>query len=64
MRYCGEGVPQDLIRAYMWWDIAAANGDDRAREARDYIAKEMTSSQIENAEQLAQECIRNEYQEC
>ena len=60
----GEGVAQDLIRAHMWWNIAAANGDDDAREARDDIAKEMTAARIEKAEQLARECIRNEYKGC
>ena len=24
----GEGVPKDNVLAYMWWNIAGANGDD------------------------------------
>ena len=60
----GEGVPQDLTRAHMWWNIAAENGDDDAREARDDIAGEMTTAQIEKAQALAQECVRKEYKGC
>ena len=60
----GEGVPQDLIYAHMWGSIVASNGDEDGSKLRDLVAKEMTSSQIEKAEQLARECVRKEYKGC
>tara|TARA_R110000772_G_scaffold223546_1_gene334087 strand:- start:7436 stop:7759 length:324 start_codon:yes stop_codon:yes gene_type:complete len=43
-RYCfGIGVPEDYVKAHMWYNLAAASGgpDD---ENRDWVAKRMTSS--------------------
>ncbi len=51
----GRGVPQDNVQAHMWYNLAAARGYDRARRARDKLAKEMTSAQIADAQQLALE---------
>ena len=46
----GEGVPQDHIAAHMWSNLAAAQGNEMARENRDIIAAEMTGTQIAEAE--------------
>ena len=51
----GKGVAQDYKSAHMWFNIAAANGDSTAVESRDLIAKEMTPSQIEKAQDMARE---------
>ena len=60
----GTGVPQNYIRAHMWWNIAAATGVEDAKKGRDLVAKKMTPAQIEKAQALAEECIRNEYKGC
>ena len=60
----GQGVLQDYVYAHMWGNIAASNGDENGSKLRDAVAKEMTAAQIEKAEQLAQECVRNEYKGC
>jgi TPR repeat protein len=60
----GQGLPQDYIRAHMWWNIASSNGYDNARRNRDKLAKEMTPSQIETAQKPARECIRKKYKGC
>jgi len=60
----GEGVSQDYVYAHMWANIAASNGDEDSGNLRDEVAKEMTPAQIENAEQLARECVRKEYKGC
>ena len=60
----GKGVVQDVAYAHMWWNIAAANGDEDAARARNTIAKEMTSSQIAEAQKLARECVRKNYKGC
>ena len=35
----GYGVIQDHVYAYMWFNIASANGLETARENRDLVAK-------------------------
>ena len=44
----GHGVPQDYMTAYMWWNLAAAQGDEEARQKRD-IVKMLTASQVADA---------------
>ena len=51
----GEGVIQDNIMAHALTNIAASNG--HSSEFRDVIAKRMTSSQLEQAQQKAREWI-------
>jgi len=62
--YNGAGVPQDYVYAHMWWNIAASNGNENGGELRDLVAKEMTSSQIQEAQRLARECVRKNYKGC
>ena len=52
----GQGVVQDNKSAHMWFNIAAKNGNSK-KEAknRDIIAKEMTPSQIAEAQDMARE---------
>jgi len=49
----GQGVPQDKLFAHMWWDIAGSKGNKNAIRDRNIIAKKMTPSQIEKAQELA-----------
>lgn len=51
----GQGVLQDSVQAHMWYSFAAAQGDQRAAEARDALAKQMTSAQIAEAQKLARQ---------
>jgi len=51
----GQGVTQDYKSAHMWYSISAANGYSTAAKNRDLIAKEMTPSQIEKAQDMARE---------
>ena len=46
------GVPQDYVRAHMWYDIA---GVAVAVSYRDYVAREMASAQVAEAQRLASE---------
>jgi uncharacterized protein len=64
MYVLGSGVIKDAVYAHMWLNIAASNGDEDGGKLRDLVAKEMTSSQIEKAQELARECIRKEYKGC
>ena len=51
----GLGVPQDKVRAYMWFTLSAAQGRGGAAAFRDLIARRMTPAQIEEAQKLAHE---------
>jgi TPR repeat protein len=52
-RYHVAGMPQDMVIAYMLWNLAAANGNRNATEQRAIIARQMTQDQIEEAQALS-----------
>jgi len=49
----GRGVPRDYVQARMWLNLAAAQGNELARKARDIVAKKMTPAQLAEAQRLA-----------
>ena len=51
----GEGVPKDFVTAYMWRNLAAAQGNEIAKEARDALETLMTPAQIAQAQKLSRE---------
>jgi S1-C subfamily serine protease len=56
----GEGVPQDYIQAYMWFNLAAAAGQSWAATSRDGLAQRMSPQQVAKGQRLANEFRRNE----
>ena len=52
----GQGVTKDYVCAHMWCNLAASNGHKIARDNLDKIAKGMTSSQIDEAQNMARDC--------
>ena len=62
--YYGEGVNKDIVYAHMWKNISASNGYEPAKEELKIIEKKMTSSQIEEAQRLARECVKKNYKGC
>jgi TPR repeat protein len=51
----GEGVPQDKVLAYMWHDLASANGLKRAERKKGQLEKRLTRQQIAEAQKLSRE---------
>ena len=51
----GSGVPQDYVSAHMWFNLAAARGNEKARDDRNNLAKRMTPDQIAKAQRMARE---------
>ena len=47
--------PQDYIKAHMWFNLSAAQGEQKAVEDRDKVAQRMTPAQIAEAQKLARE---------
>ena len=64
MYFRGEGVLQDNVLAHMWLNLAAANGYENAVKARGIIVKKMTPQDISKAQELARECMSNNYKNC
>ena len=60
----GKGVTKDFVYAHMWGNIALMNGNERGASVRGHVAEKMTSSQIEEAQLLARECIKKNYKGC
>jgi TPR repeat protein len=54
----GNGVTKDYVQAYMWLDLASAQGDERADDAHIYLASAerfLTPEQVAEAQRLAHE---------
>jgi TPR repeat protein len=49
----GQGVTQDYSQAHKWYNLGGSNGSELGAKNRDIIAKKMTPSQIEKAQDLA-----------
>jgi TPR repeat protein len=64
----GRGVPQDFVRAYMWYSIAAValSGDDGrdAAKSRDLSASQMTAAQIVKAQEMTRFCQQSKFKAC
>ena len=64
MYYSGQGIKIDKVYAHMWANIASSHGFENSKGLLEAFNKEMTSSQIEEAQRLAGECIKKEYKGC
>ncbi len=53
----GEGVPEDHVLAYMWSNLAAAQGNEIAQDNKDIIEERMTREQIAEAQRLSREWL-------
>ena len=51
----GRGVPKDSVQAYVWYTLAAAQGDDLAEKFKNHLAKSMTLEQLAESQRLARE---------
>lgn len=52
-RYHVANVPQDLVIAYMLWNLSAAGGNAKAVAQRASVARQMTQEQIDEAQVLS-----------
>ena len=60
----GRGVPQNNVRAYVWWSVAAAQGHEDARGNRDIVSDELTPEQLARGQETATRCFESDYQDC
>ena len=60
----GNGVGQDFVRAYMWYSLSAAQGNDNAVKSRDALSAKMTAQQLKQAKAMAAKCKASSYKDC
>ncbi len=61
----GSGVPEDMIRAYMWTSLADAQGlGDSVKEFKAELSKKLTDEQIASAEYMSATCKTKGYKDC
>ena len=64
----GQGVLQDYVRAYMWFNIAAAHltgGQQKvATDYREKVVRSMTLGQVAEAQRLSQQCQAQQFKGC
>ena len=49
---------EDKVQAYAWWNIAAANGDERYKKMKTTVAELMSKEQIAEAQKLSREMLK------
>ena len=55
----GVGTFRDPVKAHMWFNIASANGVSHAAEGRDQLAEMMSREDVDRAQDMAREWIKN-----
>ena len=60
----GEGVARSSARAFMWFSLAAARGDAKAKAELHEVSKEMTPAEITQAQAMMQACEASNYRDC
>ena len=48
----------------MWYNIASANGGEKADERKDKRAGLMTTADVSKAQAMARECMNSNYTKC
>ena len=67
LSYLGESVGGGLANkklSYMWFNIAASNGLDLAKNMRADLTKILSQQELSDAQKLSTECIRSSYKNC
>lgn len=60
----GRAFERNAVIAHMWLNLASANGQSSAPEARKIVESEMTRQEVLAAQRLAAQCIENNYKNC
>jgi hypothetical protein len=60
----GEGVPEHDVIAYMWFNLAEAQGFENAKGEKDTLTEEMTAADVSKAQVLSRECLAQNYKNC
>jgi len=64
MYHYGLGVDKDLIRAYMWYDIADINGVDEAKIRLSMVRQMLSIPDLVEAKSKVLRCLMTAYNDC
>ena len=64
MYYNGQRVLADVVIVHLWFNITAANRNEKGSENKEKIAKQMTSEDISKAQAMETACMNSNYQKC
>jgi hypothetical protein len=70
MYHDGQGVPRDMLHAYMWFAVAMTGYDAASQDfidagnARDITAAAMTRAEVDRATAMASACLSARYKNC
>ena len=56
--WAGRGVPQDYAKAYVWYDVALAEGDENAESQLQDLSAELTPEEVATAHQQAKAWVQ------
>jgi len=56
--WAGRGVPQDYGKAYFWYDVALAQGDENAETQLQDLATELTQDEVASAHKQAKDWVQ------
>jgi TPR repeat protein len=59
-----NGLDQNLLKAHMWLNLSAMEGNAAAMKEREIIAKSMTYQQIAEAQKMAINCQNSNFKNC
>jgi TPR repeat protein len=60
----GKGVPENDIKAYVWWSLAKAQGHEGAKTNLEIQKEYMSREQIAEGQALAARCFESNYKDC
>ena len=60
----GQGVARSSARAFMWFSLAAARGDAKAKAELHEVSREMTPAEIVQASEMMRACEASNYRQC
>jgi TPR repeat protein len=59
MHCLGRSVPKDLVLAHKWFNLAALRGCEAARQYRSDVAREMSTTDIAEAQKQARAWLQS-----
>ena len=59
----GTDIPQNKIKAYIWWSMAKTKGFEISAEMV-MLKNHMTREQIAEAQTIAARCFESNYKDC
>jgi TPR repeat protein len=60
----GQGVARNSVRAFLWFNRAAARGDAAAKAELHDVSQTMTREEFAQAREMAQACEASNYRSC